>query len=174
RLARTLHLLPRRLAEMESLLPAVPNRFFAPAQDVFPAIGPRRARVGLLSGCVMSVLFADLNEATVRVLQRNGCEVVVPRGRTCCAALTYHSGERERARARARRNIDVFLAASVDAVIINAAGCGSASKEHDILLRDDRAYAERARQYSRLCRDISEFLAERGLTEPLGEVRARA
>src|SRR5207302_7772430 len=74
--ARALHLIPRRLAEMEALLPAVPRRFFAPRQEVFPAIGPRRARVGLLSGCVMSVLFADLNEATIRVLRRNGCEVV--------------------------------------------------------------------------------------------------
>jgi glycolate oxidase iron-sulfur subunit len=173
RLARALHLIPRRLAEMESLLPAVPDRFFAPAQDVFPAIGPRRARVGLLSGCVMSVLFADLNEATIRVLRRNGCEVVVPRGQTCCAALNLHNGEREQARAMARRNIDVFLAAGVDAVIINAAGCGSASKEYDILLRDDPAYAERAGQYSRLCRDVTEFLAEHGLTGPLGEVRAR-
>jgi glycolate oxidase iron-sulfur subunit len=173
RLARALHLLPRRVAEMESLLPTVPDRFFAPAHDVFPAAGPRRARVGLLSGCVMSVLFADLNEATIRVLQRNGCEVVVPRGQTCCAALNLHNGEREQARAMARRNIDVFLSAGVDAVVINAAGCGSASKEYDILLRDDPAYAERAKQYSRLCRDVTEFLAEHGLTGPLGEVRAR-
>src|SRR5207237_894265 len=84
--------------EMEALLPAIPHRFFAPRQDVFPAIGPRRARVGLLSGCVMSVLFADLNEATIRVLQRNGCEVVVPRAQTCCGALNLHNGERDRAR----------------------------------------------------------------------------
>jgi glycolate oxidase iron-sulfur subunit len=173
RLARSLHLVPRRLAEMESLLPAVPNRFFAPAQDVYPAIGPRRARVGLLSGCVMSVLFADLHEATIRVLQRNGCEVAVPAGQTCCAALNLHNGERDRARAMARRNIDVFLGAGVDAIIINAAGCGSASKEYDILLRDDPAYAERAKRYSHLCHDITEFLVEHGLTGPLGEVRAR-
>src|SRR5436853_2374758 len=159
--ARALHLIPRRLAEMESLLPAIPHRFFAPPQEVFPAIGPRRARVGLLSGCVMSVLFADLNEATIQVLQRNGCEVVVPRGQTCCAALNLHNGERERARAMARRNIDAFLGAGVDAIVINAAGCGSASKEYDALLRDDPDYAEKATRYSRLCRDVSEFLMER-------------
>ena len=173
RLAQALHLVPRRLAEMESLLPPIPDRFFAPAQEVFPATGVRRARVGLLSGCVMSVMFADLNDATIRVLQRNGCEVVVPRGQTCCAALNLHNGERDRAREMARRNINAFLGAGVDAVIINAAGCGSASKEYDVLLRDDPAYAERAKQYSHLCRDITEFLAEIGLAGPLGEVRAR-
>ena len=172
-LARALHLVPRRVTEMEALLPPIPDRFFAPAQEVFPAIGPRRARVGLLSGCVMSVMFADLNEATIRVLQRNGCEVVVPRGQTCCAALNLHSGERERARAMARQNIETFLTAGVEAVIINAAGCGSASKEYDVLFRDDPAYHERAKQYSDLCRDISEFLAELGLVGRLGEVRAR-
>ncbi len=171
--ARSLHLVPRRLAEMEALLPPIPGRFFAPPQEVFPAIGPRRARVGLLSGCVMSVMFADLNEATIRVLQRNGCEVVVPRGQTCCAALNLHNGERERAREMARQNIEAFLGAGVDAIIINAAGCGSTSKEYDVLLRDDPVYAERAKQYSHLCRDITEFLAEHGLAGPLGEVRVR-
>src|SRR5207237_10752512 len=170
---RALLLIPRRLAEMEALLPAVPRRFFAPRQEVFPAIGPRRARVGLLSGCVMSVLFADLNEATIRVLRRNGCEVVVPRAQTCCAALNLHNGERDRARAMARRNIETFLAAGVDAVIINSAGCGSASKEYDVLFRDDPAYVAKATRYSRLCRDVSEFLADLGLAGRLGEVRAR-
>ncbi len=174
RLARALHLMPRRLAEMESLLPSVPDRFFAPAHDVYPAIGPRRARVGLLSGCVMSILFPDINEATVRVLQRNGCEVVVPREQTCCGALNVHNGERDAARQMARRNIEVFLNAGVDAVIINAAGCGATSKEYHILFRDDDpAYAERAERYSRLCRDITEFLGELGLTGTLGPVRAR-
>jgi glycolate oxidase iron-sulfur subunit len=173
RLAKALHLVPRRLAEMESLLPPIPGRFFAPPEEVFPAIGPRRARVGLLSGCVMSIIFADLNDATIRVLRRNGCEVVVPRGQTCCAALNLHNGERDRARDMARRNIDAFLGAGVEAIIINAAGCGSASKEYDVLLRDDPGYAEKAKRYSHLCRDVTEFLGERDLIGPLGEVRAR-
>ena len=172
-IARALHLIPRRLAEMDALLPAVPAQFFTPAQEVFPAIGPRRARVGMLSGCVMSVLFADVNEATIRVLQRNGCEVVVPRGQTCCGALNIHNGEREAAKQMARQNIEAFLAAGVDAVIINAAGCGAASKEYGILFRDDPAYVERAERYSRLCRDITEFLGDLGLTGTLGEMRAR-
>lgn len=171
--AHALHLVPRRLAEMETLLPPIPDHFFAPAQEVFPAIGPQRARVGLLSGCVMSVMFADLNDATIRVLQRNGCEVVVPRAQTCCGALNLHSGEREQARAMARRNIDTFLAAGVDVIVINAAGCGSASKEYDVLFRDDPIYGTKAAQFSRRCRDVSEFLAELGLVGGLGEVRAR-
>ncbi len=171
--AHALHLVPRRLAEMETLLPPIPNHFFVPAQEVFPALGPRRARVGLLSGCVMSVMFADLNEATIRVLQRNGCEVVVPRAQTCCGALNLHSGERDQARAMARRNIDTFLAAGVDAIVINAAGCGSASKEYDVLFRDDPIYGAKAAQFSQRCRDVSEFLAELGLIGELGEVRAR-
>lgn len=173
RMARALHLVPRRLAEMESLLPPVPDQFFTPTREVFPAIGPRRSRIGLLSGCVMSVLFADVNEATIRVLRRNGCEVVVPRGQTCCGALNIHNGERDAAKRMARQNIEAFLGAGVDAVIINAAGCGAASKEYHILFRDDPAYAERAKRYSHLCRDITEFLAELGLSGPLGEVRAR-
>ena len=171
--AHALHLVPRRLAEMETLLPPIPDHFFVPAQEVFPAIGPRRARVGLLSGCVMSVMFADLNEATIRVLQRNGCEVVVPRAQTCCGALNLHSGEREQARAMARRNIDTFLASGVDAIVINAAGCGSASKEYDVLFRDDPIYGAKAAQFSQRCRDVSEFLAELGLVGELGELRAR-
>jgi len=172
-LARALHLAPARLAEMEALLPPIPSRVFAASGEVYPAIGTRRARVGMLAGCVMSIVFPELNEATIRVLRRNGCEVVVPRGQTCCAALNLHNGEREGARAMARRNIDAFLDAGVDAIVINAAGCGSTSKEYDVLLRDDPGYAEKARHYSRLCRDVTEFLAERDLTGPLGEVRAR-
>lgn len=174
RVARALHLLPRRLAEMEALLPRVPDRFFAPSQEVFPALGRRRARVGLLSGCVMSVLFPQSNEATIRVLQRNGCEVFVPQDQTCCGALNVHNGEREAERWMARRNIETFLRAGMDAVIINAAGCGATSKEYPVLFREeDPAYVPRAEQYSRLCRDITEFLADVGLTGELGPVRAR-
>lgn len=175
RLLRRLRLMPKRLGEMEALLPSVPDRAFVPAQEVFPAVGPRRARVGLLSGCAMSVLFPGSNEATVRVLQRNGCEVVVVKEQTCCGALNIHNGERSAAQRMARRNIEAFLGAGVDAVIINAAGCGVASKEYPVLFRDDDpAYVARAEAYSRLCRDATEFLAEIGLTGTFGEIRARA
>src|SRR5881397_3335221 len=159
-------MLPRRLHEMDALLPAVPSRFFAPGADLMPAIGTRRARVALLSGCVMSTLFGDVNDATVRVLRRNGCEVLVPRGQVCCGALNVHNGETVAARRMARRNVDVFLDAGVDAVIVNAAGCGAAMKEYGHLLRDDPAYAERAQIFSRSVKDISEFLAELGAVTP--------
>jgi glycolate oxidase iron-sulfur subunit len=171
-LARQLHLVPKRLAEMESLLPEVPEKFFTPRR-VYPAVGPRRARVGLLSGCVMSLFFGDVNDATVRVLQRNGCEVVVPADQGCCGALNIHNGERDAAKRMARRNIETFLGAEVDAVLINAAGCGAASKEYDVLFRDDPSYQPRAEAYSRRCRDVSEFLAELGLVGTLGAVPAR-
>ena len=164
-------LLPRRLREMEALLPPVPDRFFAPQAEVLPAIGPRRARVAFLSGCVMPLLFGEINEATVRVLRRNGCDVLIPKDQGCCAALNVHNGEMVAAKAMARRNIDTFLAAGVDAVIVNAAGCGATMKEYGHLLREDPEYAEKAQQFSRLVNDASEFLAGLGLVGPLGPVR---
>lgn len=163
-------LLPRRLREMEAMLPRVPDRFFSPEAEVLPAIGPRRARVGVLSGCVMSVLFADVNEATVRVLRKNGCEVVIPNAQGCCGALNVHNGETVAAKSMARRNIDVFLATGVDAVIVNAAGCGATMKEYGHLLRDDPAYAAKAEQFGRLTKDAAEFLAELGIVPPQGRV----
>jgi glycolate oxidase iron-sulfur subunit len=163
-------LLPRRLREMDAMLPPVPRKFFAPEADVLPAIGPRRARVALLSGCVMSTMFADINDATVRVLRRNGCEVVTPRAQVCCGALNVHNGESHAARQMARRNVRSFLDAGVDAVIVNAAGCGAAMKEYGHLLRDDPSYAEPATRMATLVKDASEFLVELGLLPPAGRV----
>jgi Fe-S oxidoreductase len=162
--------LPRRVREMEALLPPVPDRYFAPEAEVLPAIGPRRARVAFLSGCVMPLLFGEINDATVRVLRRNGCEVVFPTGQGCCAALNLHNGEMVAAKAMARRNIDAFLAAGVDAVIVNAAGCGATMKEYGHLLAGDPAYAEKAKTFSALVKDASEFLVELGLAGTLGPV----
>ena len=163
-------LLPRRLRDMESMLPPVPDRFFVPTATSWPAIGERRARVAVLSGCVMSILFSDINEATVRVLRRNGCDVILPPTQVCCGALNVHNGETSMARVMARRNIDAFLAANVDAVIVNAAGCGAAMKEYGHLLRDDPLYAEKAQRLSRVVKDASEFLAGLGLTGPMGRL----
>ena len=163
-------LLPKRLREMEALLPPVPDRFFVPEADVLPALGPRRARVAFLSGCVMPLLFGEINEATVRVLRRNGCEVVIPKEQGCCAALNVHNGEMVAAKAMARRNIDTFLSAGVDAVIVNAAGCGATMKEYGHLLAADPQYAEKASRFSSLVRDASEFLAGLGLVGGLGRL----
>ena len=162
--------LPRRLREMEALLPPVPDRYFVPPAEVLPALGARRARVAFLSGCVMPLLFGEINDATVRVLRRNGCEVIFPTGQGCCAALNLHNGEMTAAKAMARRNIDAFLAAGVDAVIVNAAGCGATMKEYGHLLRDDPMYAEKAQAFSALVKDASEFLVELGLVGSLGRL----
>jgi len=163
-------LLPGKIREMSKMLPAVPDKFFAPAAEVMPAIGARRARVGMLSGCVMSVLFSEINEATLRVLRLNGCEVVLPKSQVCCGALNIHNGETTTAKRMARENIDAFLAAKLDAVIVNAAGCGAAMKEYDHLLREDPYYAEKARAFSRLVKDASEFLVEIGPIAPLKRI----
>jgi len=112
-----------------------------------------------MAGCIANISFARLNEATVRVLQKNGCEVVVPEGQGCCGALHVHSGLREDARKLARRNIDAFLDGAYDAIITNAAGCGSTLKEYGELLEDDPAYAVKAREFSARVRDVTEFLA---------------
>ncbi len=163
-------LLPGKMREMSKMLPAVPARFFDPSTELQPAIGARRARVGMLGGCVMSVLFSEINEATLRVLRLNGCEVVLPKSQVCCGALNIHNGETTTAKRMARENIDAFLAAKLDAVIVNAAGCGAAMKEYDHLLRDDPAYEEKARTFSRLVKDASEFLFELGPLAPGGQI----
>ena len=155
----------------ESLMDAAQGEII-PRQlpEITPALGTRRYRVGFLSGCIMDQVFHDINEATIRVLAANGCEVITPEQQTCCGALHVHGGEAERGRELARKNIDVFDAYSCDAIIINSAGCGSTLKEYDHLLRDDPDYAERARVFSRKMKDISEFLVEIGLNETMGRV----
>ncbi len=159
-------LLPARLYEMAAMLPSVPERFFAPQDEPLPARGERRARVAMLGGCVMSLLFADINEATVRVLRRNGCDVLIPKAQGCCGALNIHNGETTVAKVMARRNIDAFLDCGAEAVIVNAAGCGAAMKEYGHLLRNDPAYAEKAARFARMVRDASEFLAALGPVVP--------
>jgi glycolate oxidase iron-sulfur subunit len=151
-------LLPARFRAMEALLPQVPAQ--ETLLELIPAQGERRRRVGLLLGCVQRVLFPQVNAATARVLAAEGCEVVAPKAQPCCGALLVHAGEEEQAVQLARQTIDAFEKAQVDAVIINAAGCGSNVKEYGHLLRDDSEYAERAKVFAAKCRDVSEFLAE--------------
>jgi glycolate oxidase iron-sulfur subunit len=151
-------LFPARFRAMEALLPQVPAQETLP--ELIPAQGERRRRVGLLLGCVQRVLFPQVNAATARVLAAEGCEVVAPKAQPCCGALLVHAGEEEQAVKLARQTIDAFEKAQVDAVIINAAGCGSNVKEYGHLLRDDPEYAERAKAFAAKCRDVSEFLAE--------------
>ncbi len=158
-------LLPARLREKAALMPPASPKPYAPDAEVLPAIGERRARVAFLSGCAMSLFFAEINDATVRVLRRNGCEVVVPPAQACCGALNVHNGEAASARAMARRNIEAFPD-DVDAIVVNAAGCGAAMKEYGHLLKDDPVFRERAERFGSKVRDVSEFLWALGLRAP--------
>jgi glycolate oxidase iron-sulfur subunit len=159
------------LGEVESLAPSVEAPFFYRNMGrVFPAQGDRKYRVALLSGCIANICFARLHEATVRVLQANGCEVTVHDGQTCCGALHVHAGLKESARKLARINIDALAGAGFDAILTNAAGCGSTLKEYDELLEHDPAYAERARRFAGQMKDVTEFLASIDLNPRMGLV----
>ncbi|MER3456956.1 MAG: glycolate oxidase iron-sulfur subunit [candidate division GAL15 bacterium] len=157
------HLLPGRLRGMLDLLPRNLPRSSPRVRVVGPQ-GPRRARVAVLVGCVQSVLHPEIHEATVRVLARNGVEVVVPDGQGCCGALAMHAGEGARARALARRNLVAFPE-DVDAVVTDAAGCGSAMKEYGLLFAG-RPEEQQARRLAGRVRDVSEFLHQLGLQPP--------
>ena len=174
RRSRLLRLLPARLREMESLLPKLPDRFFEPAGvGASGSAGSPARTVALLTGCVLPLVYPQTHEATVRVLARNGCRVLAPPEQVCCGSLLLHNGDREAARRLARRNIDVFLGLGVEAVLMNAAGCGAAMKEYGDLLHDDPQYAEKAERFSALVRDITEFLVQLPWQEGLGPVPAR-
>jgi glycolate oxidase iron-sulfur subunit len=127
-----------------------------------PAKGNRRAVVGMLTGCVQQVFFPGVNVATARVLAAEGCDVIVPPRQGCCGALSLHGGRRAEAADFARRTIETFERARVDAVIVNAAGCGSAMKEYEQLLAGDAGWARRAAALSAAVQDFSEFLAQLG------------
>jgi glycolate oxidase iron-sulfur subunit len=152
-----LRLLPQRLQGMEALLPELPD--LEGVAEVTPAVGMKRRRVGMLLGCVQREFFPQVNAATARVLAAEGCEVVSPAEQPCCGALLIHAGEEEGALALARHLINVFERASVDAIVTNAAGCGSNVNDYAHLLRDDPQYAQRAKDFSAKCQDVSEILA---------------
>jgi glycolate oxidase iron-sulfur subunit len=174
RLASLPGFLPARLHELEGLSPEIETPFFfAYYGKTLPAEGPRRYRVAFLGGCIANISFARLNEATVRVLQKNGCDVIVPASQGCCGALHVHAGIRDQARGLARRNIDALLDldrtldGGLDAIITNAGGCGSTLKEYGELLEHDPEYAEKARRFSALTKDVNEFLASIELNPPM-------
>lgn len=164
-------LLPKSAGAMDGLLPKVqPAERVAP---VTPAQGEKRKRVGLLLGCVQRAFFSHVNAATARVLAAEGYEVVAPEEQSCCGALFVHAGEDERAKELARNTIDVFEEANVESIVINAAGCGSNVKEYGYLLRDDAAYAQKARIFAAKCKDISEILSEQPPRAERRELRVR-
>jgi glycolate oxidase iron-sulfur subunit len=157
-----------RLAAMESILPEITLKSFQDnLPDIIPAKGEKRYRVGVILGCVQRLFFSGVNEATVRVLTANGCEVVIPKSQGCCAALPEHQGQTEQAKTLARQMIDSFADTNVDFVIINAAGCGHTLKEYGHILADDPEYAEKAKAFAAKVKDSQEFLANVGLTAKL-------
>lgn len=166
--------LPGRLAALESLLPPVTVReAFATLPVHTSAVGERRGRVALLSGCVQDVFFHRVNEATVRVLAAEGLDVLVPRDQQCCGALELHAGREDPALARAKRTIERFERLDVDHVVTNVAGCGSSMKDYAHLLADDPEWAVRAKEFSARVRDVHEVLAELGPRAPRSPVAAR-
>ena len=177
-------------ARVRSIANVLPNSFktmlrFAPARlpppspldkpQVFAAQGPRRKRVALLTGCVQQALAPAINEATVRLLTRHGCEVVVAEGAGCCGALEHHLGRD--ALYRVKANVDawtrVLERGRLDAVVVNASGCGTMVKDYGFLLRSDPAYADKAERISVLTKDVTELMAELGLKEPMISIGQR-
>jgi glycolate oxidase iron-sulfur subunit len=171
------HLLPTPLRRMQRLLPPLTNT--SPAlPEVLPAIGTRRARVGLFTGCVADAMFRQVHWATARVLQANGCEVLVPRGQVCCGAIHYHSGAGEPALDFARQNAAVFDAlrsrGDLDAVIVNVAGCGSMLKDYGHVAHELGAPDDGLGRFARKVRDVTEFLSDLGPVPPTTAVPLKA
>lgn len=172
---RVLRVLPGRLGDVARLAPRMEDPFFFDRLGtVVPAVGERRYRVAFFAGCIANLAFARLNNATVRVLARNGCEVVIPKGQGCCGALQVHAGMRDVARKLARANIEAFASEEFDAMVTNAAGCGSVLKEYEQLFEaEDSDMLEPARRFAARMRDATEFLADIDFNRDFRTVRER-
>ena len=158
-------MLPDQLQAMLGLLPSsLPKS--TPLPEIYPAKGERRARVALLSGCVQKVLDPEINWATLRVLAENGVETVIPKAQGCCGSILMHIGEDKQAQDLARKNFEAFPQ-DVDAIITNAAGCGSGMHEYDLLFKGEPEEAT-AKAYADKVKDITTFLDELGLRSPNG------
>jgi len=173
-LVRALNFLPKTLGAMEGIMPPVVPRF-ADYRRPAPATATRRGTVFFFAGCIQEAFLAQVNQATIRVLQHNGYQVCTPQAQTCCGAPHLHLGDLETARKLACRNIDAFLAqeGECEAVICNAGGCGLTLKEYPHLLADDPIYAPLASKFATQVKDITEFIADHFHVPPRGEVKAR-
>jgi glycolate oxidase iron-sulfur subunit len=170
--------LPGRLGAMLKLSPrTLAGRSAVDRPQIFPAAGVRRMRVALLSGCAQQVLAPQINEATIRLLTRHGCEVAVAKGAGCCGALTHHMGKEGPANAAAKANIaawtDLYEGNGPDRVAINASGCGTTVKDYGFMFREDREWAAPASRISAMTRDVSELMTELGLQPPIEGGRDR-
>ena len=154
------------LRDRAALAPAISGRPYAKSGVLARPQGKPTRRVGFLTGCIMPLAYGRVHRATVRVLARNGCQVIAPPAQACCGALHAHNGDLRTARQLARRNIEAFLAEDLDAIVVNSAGCGAAMKEYRELLPDD----SRSHRFSSLVKDIHEFLLELPLKPPTGRL----
>ena len=168
------HILPRQLRDMEAMLPRMPQRPLRKVlPELTPAHGQTKHRVGFFLGCAQSLLFAEESAATVRVLSRNGCEVITPHNVECCGMPALGYGRLDLVRAQAKHNIRSFEDAEVDVIITDCATCGSTLKEYGAYLKDDPEWADRANYFSQIVRDVSEYLAEIPLEKPKGRIEAK-
>jgi glycolate oxidase iron-sulfur subunit len=168
--------LPRRLAGLAAMLPRrVPSPSSVDAPQTFPAEGTRRKRVTLLSGCAQQVVAPEINEATIRLLTRHGCDVVVARGAGCCGGLVHHLGRPALGFAKANIDAwtDVLEAGGLDAIVINTSGCGITVKDYGYMLREDKAYAAKSARISALAKDVTEIMTELGLKPAVAGVGGR-
>lgn len=167
-----LKVLPARLQELEAMTPTVCDQFSAELiASETPAVGPKKYRVAMLTGCAQDLTFSDVNRDTVEVLAQNGCDVFTPAAQNCCGSLHAHNGELTLAQQLARRNIDQFPPERFDAIISNAGGCGSHLKHYTQLLADDPLYAERAKCWDAKVKDIHEWLGQIKIRNPKSEIQ---
>ena len=166
-------LLPDRLQALEPLTPRIQPHFSDKLIEPVETSANWKYRVGMLTGCVQDLAFPQVNRDTADVLLANGCEVVTPRAQSCCGSIHVHNGELELAKQMARRNIDAFDLDHLDAIITNAAGCGTHLKNYGHLLKDDPAFAQRAAKWSLKVRDIHQWLVEIGIRPPAAPIAKR-
>jgi glycolate oxidase iron-sulfur subunit len=173
RKTKLINIMPKHLVEMESIMPEVKTsvRKKYESHTLIKAKGETKQEVALLTGCVMDVMFSDINEATINVLTRNGNDVSIPKNQTCCGALHVHAGDREMGRKLAKQNIEAFEDANK--VIVNAAGCGCMMKEYAELFREEPEWKARAEDFERKVEDISKYLHDTGFEKPKTEMKTR-
>lgn len=168
-----INIMPKHLVEMESIMPEIKEsvRKKYKNENVIKAKGETKHEVSFLTGCVMDVMFGDINEATINVLTRNGNDVKIPKSQTCCGALHVHAGDRETGRKLAKQNIEAFQ--DSEKVIVNAAGCGCMLKEYPELFHEDPEWREKAEEFSKKVEDISKYLYDTGYEKPKAEINKR-
>ncbi|NWQ40324.1 (Fe-S)-binding protein [Bacillus sp. EB106-08-02-XG196] len=173
RKSKLINIMPQHLVDMEAIMPEIKEPVRKKYKDakIIKSRGETKREVAFLTGCVMDVMFSDINEASINVLTRNGNDVSIPKNQTCCGALHVHAGDRDMGRKLAKQNIEAFKDA--DKVIVNAAGCGCALKEYTELFHDDPEWHEKAEEFSAKVEDISKYLYETGYEIPKAELKTK-